>query len=134
MDLRTRFRLEATFHVQLPRFSGPNLNGQLSIGFLYDFHINWAGGRAKKPRPGASGPEEAPKLGAPCQRCSQSGAGCWSCERCTMINCRAQAGLAMVEEVKFNGLVCWGKLKPETIDFPMKYGVFRLKCSLNPIH
>ena len=27
-----------------------------------------------------------------------------------------------------------GKSKPETIDFPMKYGVFRLKFSLKPIH
>ena len=27
----------------------------------------------------------------PCQRCGQTSAGCWVCERCTMINCKAQA-------------------------------------------
>jgi hypothetical protein len=27
-----------------------------------------------------------------------------------------------------------GKSEPETIDFPMKYGAFRLKFSLKPIH
>ena len=27
-----------------------------------------------------------------------------------------------------------GKSEPETIDFPIKYGAFRLKCSLKPIH
>lgn len=40
---------------------------------------------------GAGGPEEIPKVQLPCQRCGQTSAGCWVCERCTMINCKAQA-------------------------------------------
>ncbi|CAJ1420566.1 unnamed protein product, partial [Effrenium voratum] len=38
---------------------------------------------------GALGPEDMPA--APCARCGGT-AGCWQCERCTMINCRAEGG------------------------------------------
>ena len=35
---------------------------------------------------------------------------------------------------RFNGLVSWGKLEPETIDFPMKIMGLSCKFSLKPIH